>query len=204
MLLVQKCPRCESGRIKRGYKEVPLLSRLAGRNELLCTNCNLEFPGFAVIGTVSRNKVWDPEDMTNRRRVPRFRACAPVKVELVEDFTAEIRAFRGETQDVGRYGMSIRYPVGYSDILVSDDEEERRLKLTLTLPQGVVIMCVKVMYFVPLPHEYATTQVIGTKITQISMDDSRRYSAFINTLRLNATRAEARRKASIAAVSTIR
>src|SRR6266545_3763779 len=41
-----QCPRCQSTRIQRGYKDAPILSRLGGRQELLCNNCGLEFNGL--------------------------------------------------------------------------------------------------------------------------------------------------------------
>jgi hypothetical protein len=180
---VQKCPRCDSGRIKKGYKDVPLLSRLAGQCELLCTNCNLEFSGFAVIGLVGREKVWDPEDMTNRRSTPRYKANLPVLIEMVAEFSAEIRATRGHTIQVGRNGMSLRYLSSYT-YQMETDAARRKLKLTLTLPQGVVTTYVEVVYFEPLTHEKATTQVLGARIIQSSPSDARRYATFINSFRL--------------------
>ena len=49
----QKCPRCNSQRIRRGYRPTSLLSKIFFRYNLLCDNCNWEFKGFAVPGTVS-------------------------------------------------------------------------------------------------------------------------------------------------------
>jgi hypothetical protein len=182
-LLVQKCPRCESGRIKRGYKDVPLFTRLTGQCELLCTNCNLEFSGFALIGLIGRNKVWDPEDMTNRRSVPRYIANLPVLIEMVSEYSGEILSLRGHTMQVGRNGMSIRYLASHTYQLETD-EAPRKLKLTFTLPQGVVTLYLEVVYLEPLTHEYATTQVLGARLIQSSPSDARRYASFINSFRL--------------------
>lgn len=52
-MISQKCPRCNSNRVRRGYRHTPWLSRLIGRYYLLCDNCNWEFTGFAVPGTTS-------------------------------------------------------------------------------------------------------------------------------------------------------
>ena len=52
-MISQKCPRCYSSRIRRGYRSTSLLSKLVFRYNLLCDNCNWEFKGFAVPGTVS-------------------------------------------------------------------------------------------------------------------------------------------------------
>lgn len=48
----RRCPKCHSTRVRRGYKDTPLLLRLVGVYSLLCDNCNLLFKGFAVPGTV--------------------------------------------------------------------------------------------------------------------------------------------------------
>ncbi|MEO6392609.1 MAG: hypothetical protein ABIP75_12205 [Pyrinomonadaceae bacterium] len=57
-MISQRCPKCRSSRIRRGYRPTPLLLRMFGRYNLLCDECNLLFRGWAVPGTVksSRNK----------------------------------------------------------------------------------------------------------------------------------------------------
>jgi len=60
-LIAQRCPKCRSRRVRRGYTDTPLLLRLIGVYNLLCDNCNLLFRGFAVPGTV-------PERGSRRRR----------------------------------------------------------------------------------------------------------------------------------------
>lgn len=52
-MISQKCPKCFSKRIRRGYRPTPLWSKILFRYNLLCDNCNWEFTGFAVPGTVS-------------------------------------------------------------------------------------------------------------------------------------------------------
>lgn len=52
-MISQKCPKCNSSRIRAGYRPTPLWSLLFFRFNLLCDNCNWEFRGFAVPGTVS-------------------------------------------------------------------------------------------------------------------------------------------------------
>jgi hypothetical protein len=51
-MIFSKCPRCGSGRIRRGYRHTRFWSKLVGRYNLLCDGCNWEFVGFAVPGTV--------------------------------------------------------------------------------------------------------------------------------------------------------
>lgn len=60
-MIAQRCPKCRSSRVRRGYSDTPLLLRLIGVYNLLCDNCNLLFRGFAVPGTV-------PARGTHRRR----------------------------------------------------------------------------------------------------------------------------------------
>ena len=52
-MISQKCPRCASSRIRRGYRPTPFWSKMIFRYYLLCDHCNWEFAGFAVPGTVS-------------------------------------------------------------------------------------------------------------------------------------------------------
>jgi hypothetical protein len=66
-LIAQRCPKCKSSRVRRGYTDTPLLLRLIGVYNLLCDNCNLLFRGFAVPGTV-------PARGTHSRRGGRRRA----------------------------------------------------------------------------------------------------------------------------------
>lgn len=52
-MIFSKCPRCGSDRIRRGYRPSSTLLKLIGRYNLLCDECNWEFMGFAIPGTVS-------------------------------------------------------------------------------------------------------------------------------------------------------
>jgi len=49
----QSCPRCNSKRVRRGYRPTSLFLKILFRYNLLCDNCNWEFKGFAIPGTVS-------------------------------------------------------------------------------------------------------------------------------------------------------
>ena len=51
-MIAQRCPKCGSRRLRRGYTDTPLPLRMIGVYNLLCDNCNLLFRGFAVPGTV--------------------------------------------------------------------------------------------------------------------------------------------------------
>lgn len=51
-MIAQRCPKCGSAKVRRGYEDTVLLLRLIGIYNLLCDNCNLLFRGFAIPGTV--------------------------------------------------------------------------------------------------------------------------------------------------------
>lgn len=52
-MISQRCPKCLSKKIRRGYRPTPIWSKILFRYNLLCDSCNWEFTGFAVPGTVS-------------------------------------------------------------------------------------------------------------------------------------------------------
>jgi MoaA/NifB/PqqE/SkfB family radical SAM enzyme len=53
-MATQKCPKCGGNNIRHGYRPTHILFKIAFRYNLLCNECNLEFNGFAIPGTVSR------------------------------------------------------------------------------------------------------------------------------------------------------
>ncbi len=72
-MISQKCPKCRSDRIRRGYRPTPLWSKMLFRYNLLCDNCNWEFMGFAVPGTVSS------------KPTRKIKKTPPIKNEIVGD-----------------------------------------------------------------------------------------------------------------------
>ncbi len=60
-MISQKCPRCHSNRIRRGYRSTRFWSKIIFRYNLLCNACNWEFKGFAVPGTVSVKPLKKPK-----------------------------------------------------------------------------------------------------------------------------------------------
>ena len=52
-MISQRCPKCSSNRVRRGYKRTNIFMKILFRYHLLCDNCNWEFTGFAVPGTVT-------------------------------------------------------------------------------------------------------------------------------------------------------
>jgi hypothetical protein len=66
----QRCPKCKSQRIRRGYKPTFILLRMIGIYNLLCDDCNLLFTGFAIPGTVSNRtkKRKETESKSKKRK----------------------------------------------------------------------------------------------------------------------------------------
>jgi ribosomal protein L37AE/L43A len=74
-MILRRCPKCRSRRVRRGYTDTPLLLRAIGIYSLLCENCNLLFKGFALPGTVpargSRRRKMREREAAARGRAPR-------------------------------------------------------------------------------------------------------------------------------------
>jgi len=65
-MFTQKCPKCGSSRIRKGYKKTPLPMRLVGIYHLLCDHCNLLFTGFALPGSFRRRRKHRHRKVTER------------------------------------------------------------------------------------------------------------------------------------------
>ena len=63
-MISQRCPKCLSKRVRHGYRPTPLWSKFLMRYNLLCDNCNWEFNGFAVPGTISHKPTKKPKMKT--------------------------------------------------------------------------------------------------------------------------------------------
>lgn len=86
-MIIQRCPRCGSSRIRRGYRYTPWWQAIFGRYNLLCNSCNWEFVGLAIPGTV--------HDQHSRKRKKQI-----VEQEQIQSPTAqEVERF-AETQDL--------------------------------------------------------------------------------------------------------
>lgn len=96
-MVSQRCPRCASGRVRRGYRPTPIWSKVFFRYNLLCDNCNWEFTGFAVPGTVStkptkRQKKTVPAEQTEKKTE---------NIENIETDTPEINVEPAEDTSTG-------------------------------------------------------------------------------------------------------
>lgn len=101
-MATQKCPKCGSQNVRQGYRPTHILFKLAFRYNLLCNNCNLEFKGFAIPGTVSRKTKKKPKsDETSKMKA------------TFEDFTSNIKEIEnsdtlGSTQNMSEISEEVK------------------------------------------------------------------------------------------------
>ena len=185
-MLSQRCPRCRSSRIQRGYDEPPLLLRLFGYYDLFCNNCNLEFKGFAVPGALKRLPSDKEEFPSNKRRAPRRSARLPVSVSVmeVEAISGGLRyspELTGHTRVLNQFGMAIILPtIQVQNYNFADTN--RRLLLKLHLPSGAMHLHVNPVNSQQLTGTGANAGwLIGVRITKISDDDRKRLIQFLES-----------------------
>lgn len=65
-MISQRCPACDSSRIRRGYRPTRFWSKLMLRYNLLCDNCNWEFVGFALPGFISTKQTKSSKERRER------------------------------------------------------------------------------------------------------------------------------------------
>jgi hypothetical protein len=53
-MIGKQCPKCKSGRIRRGYRDTHILLRMVGIYNLLCDDCNLLFRGIVIPGSIRK------------------------------------------------------------------------------------------------------------------------------------------------------
>lgn len=99
-MVTQRCPRCASGRVRRGYRPTPIWSKILFRYILLCDNCNWEFTGFAIPGTVStkptkKKKTNTPEQAARIEKFGKM-AAENSQTHTVQSSGADVEETDGE------------------------------------------------------------------------------------------------------------
>jgi len=179
-----QCPRCNSDRIQRGFKDRSLLLRFSGAQELLCNNCGLEFKGFKWAAAVKRVPAARNGSELNRRRAPRYGAHLPATIRLVDpvadDTPSLSTAVRGHCQTISSLGMGLSFAGSRIDP-ARLGEPGRHLLVVINLPSGAVEALVKTV-----THERNETPsgsanwFVGGSIVQISEPDRARLSSYLN------------------------
>jgi hypothetical protein len=129
-MATQKCPKCKSYDIRQGYRPTPLLLKILCIYNLLCDNCNWEFRGFGLVGTVPRK--------TKRRKNARENALGKtdsigqLKVEDVFDQFEVIEISKKQAVRIEpQLAMTIadNYLDGFPDRRKSKSKRRVRVKL---------------------------------------------------------------------------
>ncbi len=92
-MISQKCPRCNSSRIRRGYRPTRIWSKLLFRYNLLCNACNWQFTGFAVPFTVSVKPAKKRKSQAKGEQTQddqNLQNSTEKNVDLVENLRAEL------------------------------------------------------------------------------------------------------------------
>jgi hypothetical protein len=183
-----RCPRCRSSRIAHGLNEESLLLRLLCVRELRCDNCNLEFKGFALPGTLKQTIPTKEEPGVKRRRAPRFKAGLPAQVSLVEverassgvRYSPEIQC---QTREISAVGLSLVLRE-YKDLDRRLDGSNRRLRIRLVLPSGPIYLHLAPVFREPVDEKRPQAGlIIAGPFTKIEKADRERLLAYLGTLR---------------------
>lgn len=202
---VQRCPKCHSTRVQRGFDDPPLILRLFFIYDLLCNNCDHEFRGFASHGEAKRTRRTTKGDLSgthqphakrrrrstaepDRRRAPRTKAMAPIKLKLYGSDdqagdSVDTPVLCGHTGDLSERGMLVVIPESrFNDRLVT--KNYRRLVITLDLPgrKAVRAYAVAMHYDLIVEGEFERGFSLGAKITKMSTEDRFIYLDYLNTL----------------------
>ena len=180
------CPRCQSTRLQRGYKDPAMVLQVAGFRELLCNNCGLEFKGFDPFRKLPRAPAKQKETNGKQRRFPRYKVHLPSVISLVErnPVTWDVsysKGSRGHCETISQAGMALSF-VGTR----WSEEELRRpgcsLHVTVNLPGSVIAAVVTTVSCDRLGA--MGKWFVGTKITQMSDADAARLACYLQKRRV--------------------
>ena len=178
-----RCPRCDSTRIQRGYKDTSVVVRIAGRHELLCNNCGLEFTGHKWSGVFHRvpGKAAGPN--ITRRRAPRYKVHLPVTIRLVNTETNDQPSFstavRGHCQTLSSLGMALSF-VGSRLDPREFAKPGRLLLVVINLAGSAIEVVVKTITHDRIENKHGPASwFVGTSIVQISEADRAQLLSYL-------------------------
>jgi hypothetical protein len=192
----QKCPKCGSGRVQRGYQDAPFVLRLFGVQELLCNNCSAEFRGFALPGTTSRSRRRKIEPAKTggageRQRAQRFAVRVPVKLQLLDAESKTVRStipraaaaplLDGYTRNLSLIGIAIILPEAHftdADLAI----RHRRARVLLDIPPRTLPVDATIVRYEQLDDEEVLTGwLVGVRVTRLAEADRARLLKFLST-----------------------
>ena len=191
-MFVQSCPKCGSGRIRRGYQHASIFLRLIRINYLLCDNCNLQFKGFSLFGAPngSRHRKNRANDDYERWKVNLEVKMFPLQNGVLTQSALDAamrEEVEGYTRDISSAGISIIVP----DARFGDEfcaRENNRLLVHLETGteedappiqmQAIIVRCEQLD-----EGESEGGWFVGTRITWLSPEDQARYTFFLRSLK---------------------
>ena len=187
----QKCPKCGSVRVQRGYQDAPFVLRLFGMHELLCNNCSTEFRGFALPGTTSRSRHRKIEPgrtggAGSHQRAQRFAVRIPVKLQLLDADSKNTHAsaprfFDGYTRNLSLIGIALLLPEAHftdADLAI----RHRRARVLLNLPPRTLPIDATIVRYEQLDDdEMLTGWLVGVRVTRLAEADRARLLKFLTT-----------------------
>lgn len=191
-MFVQSCPKCGSGRVRRGYQRASIFLRVIGIDYLLCNNCNLQFKGYSLfIESVGarrrRNEARDADERFKEKLdVTIFPLRNGVMMQSAMDAAMEA-GFDGYTRDFNSASMSIVVPeTGFGE--AGQPRDKQRLLVHLKTEQKEGASPLKVQATIARCErindgETGAGWLIGTRITWLTPEDQVRYTFFLKSLR---------------------
>jgi hypothetical protein len=179
-----RCPRCQSSRIQRGYNDTSILVRLAGRHELLCNNCGLEFTGYKWSAAFQRVPGKSDTSKLPRRRAPRYKAHLPATIRLVNTGTNNEPSFspamRGHCQTISSIGMALSF-VGSRIDPAEFAKPGRLLLVVINLTGSAIEAVVKTITHDRIENKDGSPAnwFVGTSIVQIAEADRSQLLSYL-------------------------
>lgn len=179
-----QCPRCNSYRIQRGYKDPPAPLRLLGMRQLLCNKCGLEFKGLDPLGRLERAPSFEIETLGTRRRAPRYPAHFPATIYLAErnpDNQKVTRSERshGHCEAISKVGLTLSF-VGARFSEKEICRPDRVLFVTVDLTNGPISAVVSVISRRRINEQGIAKWVVGVSFSNMSETDTARLTAYLD------------------------
>lgn len=105
-MISQKCPRCHSDRVRRGYRSTRIWSKIFFRYNLLCNACNWQFKGFAVPFTVTDKPSRKKRKRTNAKQRQAIQPSDKMVQEESDKLETDLEEYMDEQADISAKAVS--------------------------------------------------------------------------------------------------
>jgi len=191
-MFVQSCPKCGSGRVRRGYRQASIFLRVIGINYLLCNNCNLHFKGFGLFGASAgsrqrRNEAKNADERFKEKfDVKIFPLPHGAMTQSALDAAMRV-GFEGYTRDFNAASMSIVVPdAGFGEAGYTCDKQRLLVHLKTETKESAPPLRVQATVARCEPLDDSATGagwLVGTRLTWLTPEDQARYTFFLKSLK---------------------